>query len=108
MIQRLNLHGISLFMGDRGYGSLNLIETIRRKENLECLIRVKEGWIYETRNLPLEELDQVMTIHFVTTQRNEDKVRFNNGTTKYSSGKSMFGKNSFSHHLMKLSCRSTG
>lgn len=93
MIQRLNLHGISLFMGDRGYGSLNLIETIRRKENLECLIRVKEGWINETRNLPLEELDQVMTIHVVTTQRNEDKVRFNNGTAKYLSGKSKFGKN---------------
>ena len=92
MIKDLQLDGLSLFLGDRGYGCLNLIEAIRRKENLECLIRVKEGWINETKALPLEELDRDMTIHVVTTQRKEDKERFKSGQAKYLSGQSKFGK----------------
>jgi hypothetical protein len=92
MIRSLTIKGRTLFTADRGYGSLNLIETIRRKENLECLIRVKENWITEIRNLPLEEFDQVFTVHVVTTQRKCDKERFANGTAKYLSGESKFGK----------------
>ena len=93
MIRDMDVQGTALFEADRGYGSLNLIETIRRKEGLECLIRVKESWINETKNLPLENLDIDITIHVVTTQRKEDKVRFKNGEAKYLSGKSKFGKN---------------
>ena len=96
MIRNLDVRGTSLFMGDRGYGSLNLIETIRRKEGLECLIRVKEGWINETKALPLEEVDRDITIRVVTTQRKEDKIRFKSGEAKYISGKSRFGKNKIS------------
>ncbi len=92
MIRGLSIKGPSLFSGDRGYGSLNLIETIRRKENLDCLLRVKEGWISETKELPLEDLDEVITVHVVTTQRKQDKERFRNGTAKYMSGISKFGK----------------
>lgn len=92
MIRSLQLATRCLFTADRGYGSLNLIETIRRKKNLDCLIRVKETWITETRNLPLSELDTVLTIHVVTTQRNIDKQRFKAGEAKYLSGKSKFGK----------------
>ena len=93
MIRGLTIKGPSLFSGDRGYGSLNLIETIRRKENLEALFRVKESWITETKELPLQELDVMITVHIVTTQRKQDKERFKNGTAKYMSGTSKFGKN---------------
>ena len=82
----------TLLMGDRGFGSLNLIETVRRTKGLDCLIRVKEDWIKETRDLPLEDIDMEMTIHVITTQRKCDKERIAKGLAKYLSGISKFGK----------------
>ena len=93
MLREMVFNRLSLFLGDRGYGSLNLIETIRRKANLECVIRVKEDWIKEVKNLPLKELDKWLTIHVITTQRNEDKERIKRGEAKYLSGESVYGKN---------------
>ena len=92
MIREMTFDYTTLLLADRGYGCLNLIETIRRKPNLECVIRVKEGWINETKNLPLEEFDKEIDIHVITTQRKEDKDRLKEGLAKYLSGKSKFGK----------------
>ena len=92
MVRNLKQQKRTLFTGDRGYGSLNLIHTIALTPNIDCLIRVKESWILETRRLPLETCDVNMTVHIVTTQRKCDKKRFKDGTAKYMSGKSKFGK----------------
>lgn len=92
MIRALEPQGPSLITGDRGLASLNVIETVRRKDNLEGLFRCKEGWLTETKKLPLEELDVDITIHVITTQRNVDKERIRKGEAKYLSGKSPFGK----------------
>lgn len=92
MVRNLNLKGRSLFEGDRGFGSLNLVETINRKPDLEYLIRVKENWLVEFRTIPMAEYDGDMTIHVITTQRNCDKERVKAGEAKYLSGKSRYGK----------------
>ncbi len=92
MIRSMTFTSRTVIMGDRGYGSLNLFQTIILKDNLEFLIRVKESYITETRKMPLEEADTNVTIRVVTTQRNEDKERFRNGEAKYMSGKSKSGK----------------
>lgn len=92
MVRNLQIQKRTLFTGDRGYGSLNLIHTIALLPNIDCLIRVKESWILETRRLTLENCDVNMTVHIVTTQRKCDKKRFKDGTAKYMSGKSKFGK----------------
>ena len=92
MVRNLNLKGRSLFEGDRGFGSLNLVETINRKYDLEYLIRVKEGWLTEFRTIPMAEYDGDVTIHVITTQRNCDKERVTAGKAKYLSGESRYGK----------------
>lgn len=93
MIQSMSFKSRTLFLGDRGYSCLNLFETIRRKENLECVIRVKDGWIKETKELPMEDLDVNITVKVITTQRYQDKQRIKAGLVKYLSGASKFGKN---------------
>ena len=96
MIHSMEYEEPALFLGDRGYACLNLLETIIRKANLDCLIRCKEGWIKEVAALPMEELDQWMTIHVITTQTNYDKERVKKGEAKYLSGISRFGKDKVS------------
>lgn len=94
MINSLDLRGKGILICDRGYAALNLMEHCNRKDGLEYLIRVKESrWIKEVNNLPLEDLDTEVTIELRTTQTNKDKIDYRNGTAKYISGKSKFGKN---------------
>lgn len=94
MINSLDLQGKGILICDRGYAALNLMEHCNRKDGLEYLIRVKESrWIKEVNNLPMEDLDTEVTIELRTTQTNKDKIDYRNGTAKYISGKSKFGKN---------------
>ena len=92
MIERAVILAPSLLLADRGYGSLNLIETVRRTRNLDCVVRVKENWIKEVAELPRRELDRVMTVRVITTQTKEDKERVRRGEAKYLSGRSPYGK----------------
>ena len=92
MISALELDRLTLLVGDRGYGSLNLVETVRRKDNLECLIRVRDNWIKEVAALPAEELDVDIVVHVITTQTKADKERVRAGLAKYLSGASRYGK----------------
>lgn len=57
----------AILIGDRGYGALNLMEHINRKDGPDYLIRVKEGWITETANLPIQELDTDISFEIRTT-----------------------------------------
>jgi len=92
MIRQTHFTRWSLLTGDRGYGSLNLFETVHRTPNLDYLIRVKEDFINEIKNLPLGELDTDIQLHIITTQRKSDKERIARGEAKYLSGVSKFGK----------------
>ena len=83
MVRTMDVAAQSIFMGDRGFGSLNLIHTLNLKENMDFLIRVKESWIKEIRDMPLAPVDRMITIHVITTQRKEDKDRVARGEAKY-------------------------
>ena len=82
----------TILMGDRGYGSLNLMETIKRKENLEFVIRVKENYIKEIKCLELKEQDVDISFEIVTRQTKENRKRIEEGACKYLSGRSKYGK----------------
>ena len=92
MINNLQVKEKAIIIGDRGYAALNLMEHCNRKNGIEYVIRVKEDWISEVKVLPMEEFDIDMPLEIRTTQTKEDKVAFKNGTAKYVSGKSKFGK----------------
>jgi len=92
MLQSLSIENPVLVTADRGYGSLNLFETIRRLHNCDYLIRIKESFIKETKQLPMEELDTDIKLHIITTQKKGDKERVKNGEAKYLPGQSKFGK----------------
>ena len=94
MIKNLDLRGKGILICDRGYAALNLMERCNRKDGLQYLIRVKEShWITEVNSLPMDEFDKDIPLELRTTQTNEDKIAYRNGTAKYISGKSKFGKN---------------
>lgn len=66
----------TLLVADRGYQSYNLIEHIRRKDNLDFLIRVKDSrtsW-KAIQQLPMVELDTDILTTVTTTQKNSDKA----------------------------------
>lgn len=99
----------SILIGDRGYISLNLIEHINRKPNLEYLIRVYSKWVSEVQELPMTDLDTDVSFEIRTTQTNADKELYKTGQTKFLIGKSKFGKpkknvnwDFESPHIMKL------
>lgn len=94
MINNLDPREKGILICDRGYTALNLMAHCECKEWLDYLIRVKESyWITEVNNLPMDELDIDISLELRTTQTNEDKIAYRNGTAKYISGKSKFGKN---------------
>lgn len=92
MIRDMSFDEFALVIADRGYGCLNLVETIRRAPNLHYLIRVKEGWIKELRDLPMEELDRDLRLLIVTSQSRECRELVERGEAKYLSGESPYGK----------------
>lgn len=83
----------SILTADRGYGALNLIETVNRTDNLDYLFRVKNDWLNETKALPMGELDTEISFELRTTQTKEDMELYRLGKAKYISGISKFGKN---------------
>lgn len=89
---KANSFSKSILMADRGYGSMNLLETIRRTDNLEFLFRVKNDWIKEIKELPMEELDTEVSFQVRTSQTKEDKELYKANKAKYISGQSKFGK----------------
>lgn len=97
MVNSLDFPEKSILICDRGYTAMNLMEHCNRKDGLDYLIRVKErGWIKEVSSLPMEDLDIDISFELRTTQTNEDKVAYKNGTAKFINGKSKFGKNKIS------------
>ena len=82
----------SILIADRGYGSLNLLETINRTNNLEYLFRIKNDWLTELKALPMKESDIKICFELRTTQTKEDKDLFSQGKAKWISGISKFGK----------------
>lgn len=89
---RANTFDKTILLADRGYGSLNLLETIHRTDNLDYLFRVKNDWLTEIKTLPLKELDKEITFELRTSATNEDKELFDAGKAKWISGKSKVGK----------------
>jgi len=82
----------AILMGDRGYSALNLLEHIHRRPGLEYLIRVKNGWISELKNLPMVDLDVDISFELRTTQRKEDLALYKQGKAKLIYAPSKFGK----------------
>lgn len=91
MIRRSKLSSNSVILADRGYGALNLLETCNRA-NVKYLIRVKNDWISEVKEMPMCEFDKEISIELRTTQTNEDKIAYRNKKAKYIAGVSKFGK----------------
>lgn len=82
MCDRNKFDSKSIIIADRGYASLNLFEHINRKENIDFLIRVKNTWLKEINNLPLEELDINISFELRNTQTNQDKKDYKSGKAK--------------------------
>lgn len=78
-------------MADRGYGSLDLMETIR-DSNSDFLIRVQEKFIKETIEMPMKELDTTITLTICTNQTKEINELRDQGKIKRLIGPSKFGK----------------
>jgi len=91
MVERSNLPEKSIILADRGYGSMNLMEHLKR-EGVDFLIRVKDGWIREVSALPMEEVDKEISFELRQTQTKKDKEDYKDGKAKYISGASKFGK----------------
>jgi hypothetical protein len=92
MIKRLgNRSAKELIVADRGYASLDLLETIR-DVGADFLFRVPEDFIRETRNLPEQDCDVDVTFTIYTSQTKESKKLMAEGKAKYLSGPSKFGK----------------
>jgi hypothetical protein len=91
MLHRNTFPAKSIFMGDRLYGALNLLEHIKRA-NKHYLIRVKDRFIKELHNLPMAEFDIDLQKQLRTTQTNKDKELYRQQKATYISGKSNKGK----------------
>lgn len=86
MMERISMHMKSLLIGDRGYGSINLMEHINRIGNADYLFRVKNNLWKEIRDLPMQDLDIDIEINLRTTQTNADKKAYADGSAKWVPG----------------------
>lgn len=75
MLKRNTFSGKNILTLDRGYESYNLLAHLIHADNLDFVLRVKQGHgaIKEISDLPMEELDQIISFEVSTTQTNEDK-----------------------------------
>lgn len=81
-----------LVICDRGYSSLDLMETIR-DSNSDFLIRVSNtGFISEVKDMPLKEADIDISFTIVTNQTKETKKLREQNKVKLLIGPSKFGK----------------
>ena len=68
-----------ILLADRGYGSLNLLETIHRTDGLDYLFHIKNDWLTEVKALPIKEFDTEIEFELRTTATKEDKELFAKG-----------------------------
>lgn len=92
MLHRIAFQQPTILLADRGYGSNNLMEAVRRIPNLDYLFRVKNGWIKEFYDFKMEEFDKDVSFIISTSQTELDKQLYAQGLAKYMSGKSKYGK----------------
>ena len=81
----------SILLADRAYGSLNLIQTLRKAKR-SFVIRVKNDFVFEIENMPMAEWDQVFCLKITTSQ---DKFARAQGVARkahFLPGKSKSGK----------------
>ena len=92
MAKRMDLRQKTILICDRNYGSLNLLENIHRIPGLEYLIRVKNSWLTETRDMPMADIDTDIEFELRTTQTKEDRALRKAGKIKYISGHAKTGQ----------------
>ncbi len=75
MLKRNAFSGKNILTLDRGYESYNLLAHLIHTDNLDFVLRVKQGHgaMKEIAELPMEELDRTISFEVSTTQTNEDK-----------------------------------
>ena len=89
MIDR-NTFNKCIILADRAYGSFNLFEHMNRQENVEYLIRVKNDWISDFKNLPDGEFDVDISFELRNTQTKKDKEDFKHGKAKFLSNRTVW------------------
>ena len=94
MIERNHFRPKSIIIGDRLYGTLNLMGHLSDKKNLYYVLRWRtENTLREIKELPDAELDVTREITIITTQTNRDKKLLReNKKYHYVPGRSKFGK----------------
>ena len=91
MIKRLGKRSSGdIVIADRGYASLDLMETIR-DVRADFLFRVPEEFIRETRSLPDQDCDIEVEFTIFTSQTKETKRLLSEGKAKWLPGLSKFG-----------------
>ena len=78
----------TIVIADRGYASLDLMETIRN-QNVDFLLN---GFIPELAQMSMTDFDTDISFTIVTTQTKETKHLFAEGKVKILPGSSKFGK----------------
>lgn len=91
MIDR-NTFGKAIIIADRGYPGVNLIEHINRKPGLKFVLRTKNDWIKEIKEMPIAEFDTDVSFELRTTQTKIDKELYKKGKAKFVTGLSKYGK----------------
>lgn len=90
MVDRTEFKQKSILIADRGYGSFNLFEHINKKDNLDYLIRVKNNWLTNFKNLKDEEFDIDISFELRTSTTNQDKEDYKSGKAKFLSNMSIW------------------
>lgn len=90
MADRCHFGYKSIILADRGYGSFNLFEHINQIENVDYLIRVKNGWLNNFKDLPDDEFDIDLSFELRNTQTKQDKEDYKSGKAKFLSTTSIW------------------
>ena len=93
MMKRLGKRSTrDIIIADRGYASLELMETVR-DAGADFLFRVPDDFIKETMNLPKQDCDIEVSFTIFTRQTNESKKMIAEGKAKWLPRPSRFEKN---------------
>ena len=83
MMKRLGKRSTrDIIIADRGYASIELIETVR-DAGADLLFRVPDDFIKETMNLPKQDCDIEVSFTIFTRQTNESKKMIAEGKAKW-------------------------
>ena len=91
MVKRYKSSRLAVTLADRGFASFNLVETCRL-QGMDACFRIREDFCKESKNMPLEERDEIFTTTIFTSQTNENKEKIKAGKGRYLSGDSPNGK----------------